>query len=145
MPSSVLSLAGIIFDSFSTPARMPAGGNQAMVVHKLPGGSRVIDTLGPDEADIYWAGELFGDGAYATALALDAIRQSGEVVPLIWAGQYRSVIVSSFNYALRREPVWVEYQVVCTVYQNPMAGLLGALVSSVESLVLTDLAAALAL
>ena len=111
-----------------------------MVVHKLPGGGRVVDTLGPDEADIYWNGQFFGDEAYATALVLDSIRQSGQVVPLIWAGQYRSVIIASFNYALRREPVWVEYQIVCMVKSNPMAGVLGAVASSVESLVLSDLA-----
>lgn len=145
MPSSILSLAGIAFDSFSTPARMPAGGNQALVVHKLPGGQRVIDCLGPDEADITWNGEFFGDDAYATALALDAVRQAGQVVPLIWGGQYRSVIVSRFEYALRREPVWVEYQITCTVYQNPSAGVLGGVASSVESLVLSDLGTALGL
>jgi hypothetical protein len=145
MPSSVLTLAGIAFDDFSTPSRMPAGGNQAMVVHKLPGGQRVIDTLGPDEADIAWDGQFFGDNAYATALALDAVRQSGQIVPLIWAGQYRSVILSRFEYALHREPVWVEYQIVCTVYQNPMAGVLGAVASSIESLVLSDLAVAISL
>lgn len=122
MPSSVLTLAGIAFDSFSTPSRMGAGGSQALVIHKLPGGRRVIDQLGPDEADIVWNGQFFGDDAYSTVLALDAIRQSGQVVPLIFAGQYRSVIVSSFNYSLRREPVWCEYQIVCTVYQNQSLG-----------------------
>jgi hypothetical protein len=33
MPTSILSLTGIVFDS--TPHRMGAGGRQAMVVHKL--------------------------------------------------------------------------------------------------------------
>jgi hypothetical protein len=46
--SDTLILGGIAFDSFSTPSRMGAGGKQAMVVHKLPGGARVIDTLGLD-------------------------------------------------------------------------------------------------
>jgi hypothetical protein len=46
--ASVLTLGGIVFDDFSTPSAMGAGGKQAMVIHKLPGGSRVIDTLGLD-------------------------------------------------------------------------------------------------
>lgn len=145
MPSSILSLAGIVFDNFSTPRRMGAGGSQALVVHKLPGGQRVIDQLGPDESDIVWNGEFFGDDAYTTVLALDAVRQAGQVVPLIWGGQYRSVILSNFSYFARREPVWYEYQVVCTVYQNPMAGVLGAVASSIESLVLSDIAVAIGL
>ena len=36
MPTDVLTLGGITFDDFSTPERMMGGGNQAMVVHKLP-------------------------------------------------------------------------------------------------------------
>ena len=57
MPDT-LTLGGISFDGFSTPHAMGAGGKQAMVVHKLPGGRRVIDTLGPDEDNITWSGEL---------------------------------------------------------------------------------------
>lgn len=144
MPST-LSLAGITFDSYSTPRRMGAGGQQAMVVHKLPGGSRVIDTLGPDEADIGWEGEFFGDDAYSTALALDGIRAAGQVVPLTWGGQSRLVIVSQFQYGIRREPVWVEYSVVCTVFQNPSLGGLSAVSIGVDSLISADLSLAVGL
>jgi hypothetical protein len=139
----VLTLGGIAFDDFSTPSGMGAGGRQAMVVHKLPGGSRVIDTLGPDEAQIEWNGFFFGDDAYTTALALDAMRIAGDVIPLIFAGQYRSVIIETFQYKIRRIPVWVEYNVSCTVYQNPAAGVLGGVFSSIDNLILSDLSAAL--
>ena len=144
-PTDILSLGGIAFDQFSTPEVMMAGGNQAMVVHKLPGGQRVIDTLGPDEADIAWSGQFFGNNAYATVQAIDAMRAAGQVVPLSWAGQYRSVIVSRFIYRLRRNPTWVLYDIVCTVYQNPSLGGLGAAVGSVDSLVLSDLSTAIGL
>lgn len=143
MPTDVLTLGGIVFDDFSTPTAMPAGGNQAMVVHKLPGGSRVIDTLGPDDADIVWEGRFFGDDAYATALQLDAMRAAGQVVALSWAGQYRSVIISTFLYEIRRLPVWVEYRISCTVYQNHSQGNLSASPStSIDSLVSSDLSTA---
>jgi len=98
MPSDVLSLGGIVFDDFSTPTTMMGGGAQAMVTHKLPGGRRVIDTLGPDDADIVWDGQFYGDNAYDTALALDAMRAAGQVVPLSWGGQFRSVILSRYLY-----------------------------------------------
>lgn len=118
---------------------MMAGGNQAIVVHKLPGGARVIDTLGPDESDIYWDGLIFGDSAYGAALALDAMRASGQVVPLTWGGQFRSVIVSRFIYRLRREPVWLEYEITCTITQNPLLGNLSQIPSSIDTLVTSDL------
>jgi hypothetical protein len=145
MPTSQLILAGIAFDSYSTPRRMMAGGNQALVVHKLPGGGRVIDTLGPDEADITWDGQFFGDDAYAVALALDGIRAAGQVVALSFGGQMRQVIISQFIYKLAREPVWLEYAIVCTVYQNPALGNLAPSAGSMDILVSSDLSTAAAI
>lgn len=140
MPTDILTIAGIPFDDFSTPDEMPAGGDQAMVVHKLPGGARVINTLGPDESDINWRGQFFGDAAYANALALDAIRAQGRVVPLVWGGSTRQVIINKFSYRVRRMPNWVFYHISCTVYQNPALGNLqvGPGVS-IDELIIIDL------
>jgi hypothetical protein len=138
-----LVLGGIAFDGYSTPHAMMGGGAQAMVVHKLPGGARVIDTLGPDEADITWDGFFFGNDSYTTALALDGMRASGSVVALSWGGQYRTVIVKNFIYKVRRLPVWVEYAITLEVYQNPSLGVINAVASSIDTLVLSDIAVAL--
>src|SRR5579872_1178398 len=120
--ADVLTLGGVAFTNYSPPESMGAGGKQAMVIHKLPGGSRVIDTLGPDEDEIRWNGFFFGNDAYGNALTLDAMRAAGAVIPLQWGGQFRLVIIEHFSYHVRRLPVWVEYDVSCTVYQNPMLG-----------------------
>ena len=141
--ADVLTLGGIAFTGYSPPDVMTAGGKQALVVHKLPGGSRVIDTLGPDEDDISWKGHFFGDDAYSNALAVDAIRATGGVVPLSFAGQFREVIVSHFAYHIRRLPVWVEYDIVCTVFVNPSLGITGAISAPIDTLILSDLATAL--
>src|SRR6266566_9840017 len=103
--TDVLTLGGITFDGFSPPDAMGAGGKQAMAVHKLPGGARVIDTLGPDEDNISWSGKFFGNDAYAKVLALDGMRAAGQVISLVFGGQFRSVIIDHFSYKLRREPV----------------------------------------
>jgi hypothetical protein len=150
MPDDVLTLGGIVFDDFSTPEEMMGGGNQAMVVHKLPGGGRVIDTLGPDDANVTWSGFFFGTNAYATALALDGLRAAGKVIPLTWGGQFRSVIIDNFVYRVRRMPSWVKYAVSCTVVQNPALGNLGGggtgvLSAGGDALVTSDLSAAQAL
>ena len=104
MADDALILGGVTFDQFSTPPKMTAGGTQAMVVHKLPGGRRTIDTLGPDEADISWQGFFFGNDAYQNALTLDAMRAAGQVQQLTWAGQFRSVVINRFEYDIRRLP-----------------------------------------
>jgi hypothetical protein len=145
MPADVLSIGGIALVGYSPPDAMMAGGKQAMVVHKLPGGSRVIDTLGPDEADISIKGFFFGSDAYSTAQAFDAMRAAGEPVPLVWGGQYRTVIIEDFTYHVRRLPFWVEYDFNLTVVSNPALGALGGIASTIDTLVSGDLGTALGL
>lgn len=141
----VLTLGGIAFDQFSTPSGFGAGGKQHLVIHKLPGGQRVIDTLGPDESDITWHGMFFSNDAYTNVLALDAMRASGQVIPLLFAGQFRSVIIEKFDYNIRRLPVWIEYRINCVVYQNPSLGVVGAALSGIDTLILSDLSVAMGL
>jgi hypothetical protein len=138
MPDT-LTLGGISFDGFSTPDAMGAGGKQAMAVHKLPGGQRVIDTLGPDEDNIAWSGKFFGNDSQGKVLALDGLRAAGQVLSLTFAGQFRSVIIDTFRYHWRRFPVWAEYEISCMVYQNPSLGGLGGSIGSIDSLISADL------
>lgn len=143
MATDILILGGFVFEDFSVPAEMPAGGDQAMVVHKLPGGSRVIDTLGPDEAPIIWRGQMFGDDAYFEALTLDGMRAAGQKIPLIYGGRTRQVVINSFTYKIHRYPNWVSYDISCTVASNPAQGGLAIAIPSIESIVMSDLGAAL--
>jgi hypothetical protein len=139
MPSDILTLAGFQFDGYSTPDRMRAGGKQQMVIHKLPGGARTIDTLGPDEDNISWSGEFFGNSSLTNALLLDGMRASGQVLPLTFAGQFRSVVIETFTFEIRRYPVWVAYTISCAVYQNPSNGATTGVTSSMDTLVSGDM------
>jgi hypothetical protein len=71
MATDILILGSLVFDSWSTPERMPFGGRQEMAVHQLPGGARVIDTLGPVEKDIMFTGQMYGNNAYGVADELE--------------------------------------------------------------------------
>jgi hypothetical protein len=115
----VLQLGPIQFDAFSTPDVMTAGGRQAMTVHKLPGGARVIDLLGPDPTDIIWRGQFFNNNAMAMALQLDALCKQGNVLPLRFAGTHLNVVIAAFLYSVRRFPLWVDYAITCTVVTAP--------------------------
>lgn len=143
--ADTLVLGGISFDQFSTPSSMGAGGKQQMVIHKLPGGARVIDTLGPDEADISWSGFFFSNDAFSQIQALDGMRAAGQVLSLSFAGLFRSVIIERFDYRIRRLPVWIEYSITCTVYQNPSQGSLVGSFGSIDQAVLSDLSLAMGL
>lgn len=132
-----LILGGIIFENYdmSPPTRIPFGGQQAMIVHKLPGGTRVIDTLGPDEDDITWSGFFFCNNALQQCQRLDAMRASGQVVTLTFAGMTRRVVVKRFKPNIRRYPHWVEYEISCTVaflpsYAATAPVAIGVLISS---------------
>ena len=114
MAMDVLTLGGYAFDSLSTPERMPFGGDHAMVVHKLPGGDRVIDMLGPDDDDLSWHGRIFGDGAIGTAMMLDGMRRAGIQLPLIFAGQSYMVVIAHLNFEIERLPLNVHYHISCT-------------------------------
>ncbi|MGJ0505680.1 MAG: hypothetical protein ACR652_00815 [Methylocystis sp.] len=140
MALDTLILGGFAFDSFSTPEHIPFGGDHAMVVHKLPGGQRVIDTLGPDDMDIAWHGRLWGDNALGTANALDALRRSGVQLPLAYAGRAYTVVIATFEAEIERLPMNVLYHIRCVVAQNASVSALGG-----AALAAADLAAAAAL
>ena len=140
MANDLLTLGGLAFDDWSTPEKMMFGGKHAAVVHKLPGGARVVDTLGPDESDIIFRGTFYGDNAMANAQALDALRATGQVVPLTFGGQYRLVLIQEALPVIERYPHLVTFTVACLVVQNPMQGALGAVVASFGDLVSSDMA-----
>ena len=119
---------------------------QHMAVHRLPGGARVVDTLGPDEADIRFTGVMYNDNAYGVSDTLDALRLAGTQVPLMFAGRFYLVIVAKTKVDIRRFPQLVSYDVACLVTQNLMAGVLGAaIVSTVTQLVSADMATAMSI
>ena len=122
MALDTLVLGGMVFTDFAVPEHMPFGGEQAMVVHKLPGGQRVIDTLGPDDMNITWNGRFWGNGALGQAMALDAMRRAGTPLPLVYAGHAYIVVIDSFSAEIERVPMNVLYHISCTVATNSMGG-----------------------
>ena len=101
-PLDTFSLGGLFFDGFSTPAELPFGGKQQMHVHKLPGGSRVIDCMGPDDEDRHIKGTFYGSDALAQALTLDAIRRAGAPIAYTSGVESRSVVISDFRSTVER-------------------------------------------
>jgi hypothetical protein len=137
----MLILGSIIFRGFELPEQVPLGGDQTMAVHKLLGGARVIDAMGPDDRDIEWHGLFFGADALSNARAVDAMRSAGQAVPLLIDSEMRTVVVKSFKWDYQR-PYQIPYSIACVVSSTPFLGL-GP--SSLDDLVTVDLAAAGAL
>ena len=107
-------LGSVYLDGFEVSARIRFGGSQKLIVHKLPGGARVIDAMGPDDDVITWHGILSGNDATDRARALDAIRSAGLALPLSWDVYSATVIVSALKIEFHNS-WWIPYQIACTV------------------------------
>ena len=138
-----LTLGSVSFRDFELPGAIAFGGRQALKVHRLPGGGRVIDTLGRDDADIGWAGVLAGGGAADRARVLDRMRADGGVLPLQWDAFSYLVVISDLHLSYRG-PWWIPYRIRCTVLADQAAGSVAPALVALPSIA-SDLAAASAL
>ena len=137
-------LGGVLLDGFEVDARIAFGGRQALAVHALPGGTRVIDAMGPDDHDIGWQGVLSGADASARARTLDAMRVAGSPVQLAWDVFSAMVIVADVRLQFRNS-WWIPYQIRCTVLQGTETAPVALAPASALADVLADLGQAISL
>lgn len=143
MPSPTLLLGPILFQDFELPGSITWGGAQSLTIHRLPGGTRVIDAMGRDDADITWSGIFSGPNAAVRARELDLMRGDGSLWPLTWDSFFYSVVIARFE-ADHRRGNWVPYRITCTVLQDEAAAVL-QIPLSLAATVAQDLASAAAL
>ena len=137
--SEYLLIGPVLLEAFELPARIFWGGRQRLAVHRLPGGRRVVDALGRDDADIAWQGVFSGEDAAARARAIDLMRAGGLAWPLSWGSWFYSVTVHRFEASYERDN-WIPYRIACTVLRDEAAGLLED-AGSLAAGVLSDLGA----
>jgi hypothetical protein len=128
-----LTLGPVAFAGFELPSSITVGGRQRLAVHRLPGGLRIIDALGPDPADINFSGIFTGPDAADRARLLDVLRVAGETLPLAWDAFIYTVIVESFE-ADYRSPWWVPYRLSCTVLRDEAVSLTTAAIELAPTL-----------
>jgi hypothetical protein len=107
-------LGGFVFENYAIPEQVPQGGEHHLVVHKLIGGDRVIDAMGPDDADISWSGRFQGPLATQQAMALDQLRKAGTQLPLVIDSQFYTVAIRKFEWDYQR-PYQILYRITCVV------------------------------
>ena len=129
-----LIIGPLTLSEFEIPNNIRIGGRQRLVVHQLLGGSRVVDTLGPDEGDISWSGAFSGPDAAIRYRELEMLRRSGIAVPLIWNGFAFSVVISKLD-GEYSGPHWILYKLVCSVIADAAAVLAGVVVSAASQVV----------
>lgn len=132
MSDLVLLLGPVTFQDFELPASINFGGKQRLALHRLPGGGRVIDALGRDDAQIHFSGIFSGSDATLRARSLDELRAAGTPLPLTWDVFFYTILISDFR-ADYRNGWWIPYQITCTVIRDEAADLaqpIGSLVTA---------------
>lgn len=137
----VLTLGDVTFEGMELPEQLPQGGSQSLVVHKLAGGKRIVDAMGPDDEDVTWEGRLFGATAHLRSLRLDMMRRSGREVELAWGLRAYRVIVSSYI-ARVEDPFLVSYTISCTIVADLVAGDGAEESATLEQMIAADVAIA---
>ncbi len=132
-----LILGPVVFDGFEVPQRVRFGGRQRLAVHVLPGGGRVVDAMGADDAPLHWSGAFAGPAAADRARLLDVLRRSGAALPLLWNVWRYTVVIDCFE-AEWANPAWIPYRLRCCVVsssaQQPLDWLAGTAAADIAGL-----------
>ena len=123
MVNTFLTIGGFTFTGFGVPERINGGGQHHLIVHKLVGGARIIDAMGPDDDTIRFTGRFRnadGVDAMSEAMYLDAMRRAGKPVQLLYWNQSAVVVVKHFTFSFQRffeVPYTIECEVVTAAGQ----------------------------
>ena len=116
----MLILGPVVFQAFEVPETIGFGGSQSLTVHRLPGGMRVIDVMGRDDADLRWSGIFSGPLAADRARTLDLLRAQGRPLSLSWDAFFYTVVIARFEADYTR-PTWIAYRITCKVLADEAA------------------------
>ncbi len=138
-----VSLGPVVFTGFEVPSRINFGGTQQLVIHKFPGGTRIIDSLGDDPAAPEWKGTFTGALAAARARQVNALRLAAQPVPLSFGPFTAQVVIKRFAASYERNGFWIPYSIACEVLP-PQAEADGVGGTALAGLIGADAASALA-
>jgi hypothetical protein len=144
MATTVVTLGDFTFRGMEVPESMPFGGGQALVVHRLVGGRRVVDAMGPDDAPKVWRGWFRGQDAVARAQYLDTLRKQGKALTLTWDSFRFMVVISRFEGDFRR-PYEIPYRIECEVVEDLTAPVTAIFGDSIDDAMSGDMGTALGL
>jgi len=141
MPDLVLQLGGFQFQRQEIPPSLPFGGEQALAIHRMVGGTKVVDSMGAFSGPIEWSGWLLGQNALSRARELDRLRVAGNSLLLQWSELAFSVVVRDFRADFQRF-YQIPYRISCEVVSD-LTNLAGAQSNpSIDSLITGDLSTA---
>lgn len=127
-------IGAVSLQEWEIPEHINFGGRQHVAAHKLIGGTRVIDAMGPDPADVRWSGRFRGPDAMFRAQALDAMRASGAEVPLYYLSTFVTVVITEFHADPERS-YEIPYHITCMIVADPINAVIAEAVAGIDVIV----------
>lgn len=109
--SAPVMLGGFLLQGHEVPNRITVGGAQALAVHKLPGGGRIIDAMGADDGSIAWRAVFVGPDAAQRARVLDVMRKMGAPVTLSFGDYAFTIIIAHYEYGYAARGAVIDYSI----------------------------------
>lgn len=112
------TLGSVTFTGIEVPESVQYGGNQNLIVQKLPGGWKVIDDGGNDPLTINMRGIFLGSDAKPKSDAITQMRMAGKTVAFTAAAQTLRVKIRAFTCEYRRMGYYIPWQITLEVYPS---------------------------
>ncbi|WDZ97989.1 hypothetical protein Herbaro_09470 [Herbaspirillum sp. WKF16] len=116
-PDTIVQLGDFEFFRYEVPEKIPFGGEQRLVIHKMVGGKREVQALGADPAPISWSGLFFGETALDRARYVNTLKDTGQEVILLWSEFFYRVVIKEFRADYERF-YQIPYQITVEVVED---------------------------
>ncbi|MFC3109936.1 LysM peptidoglycan-binding domain-containing protein [Undibacterium arcticum] len=137
-PDTYLSLGDLNFSRFEVPEHIQFGGDQALAVHELVGGKRIVDAMGRQDKPLEWSGQFIGADANDRARYLNYLRIAGKPLILSWGEYAYSVVVKTALMDYRRA-YEIPYSISCMVVEDLTLPVTASPPASVDSAINDDM------
>ncbi|MGI4745452.1 MAG: hypothetical protein ACRYGI_03015 [Janthinobacterium lividum] len=121
-----LIIGDLLLQGHEVPGRISIGGAQAVTIHKLPGGGRIIDAMGADQGVVAWHGLFIGPDAARRARTLDIMRQQGAPRILSFGDYTFNVVIVHYEYDYKDRGAVISYRIRCEIVPDPAGNGTGA-------------------
>ena len=141
--SAPVQIGLVTLTGVEVPSALVVAGQQQTVIHRLPGGDRVVNSFGVDPAPITLAGMFTGPDTASRCQALEAMRSAGAPVQLLAVGQAFQAVVVGLSYTIRDRGAVTPFELTVEILPQAANTLPTAGTSVVSGLVGSDAASAL--
>ncbi|KXV20654.1 hypothetical protein [Gluconobacter japonicus] len=108
--NGTVKLGSLTLSGPEVPDALRAGGEQVLVIHRLPGGDKIIDNGGNDPYRLSLTGRFQGTNALTRAQTIDTMRLAAKAVTFSAAGRSWQVLIRSYAYTYAQKGAVIQYE-----------------------------------